>query len=254
MQSAYDIYVGADAWEWWSGANRYLATVMPLFFVLVAAGLAEFEFRFLVELAGKPRLFARAVQAVLVLAVPVSLIMANQCGPTILSEWLLQSPPLHQMDNQMNVRTAELLDEVTTDHAVVALSWAGAIPYFSNRPSHDVLGKCDRHIAHQTVHVMTSWNVMDAFVPGHLKYDFDYSIRKLQPDVVLRDVAHGPKEHAYFSQHYLAVSLGYQLAFIKVGSPNVRWDELRRVDAESEAALAAAHGSAPPRRGEGALP
>lgn len=39
--AAYSVYVGADAWEYTEFANRYLAPVGPLLFVLAALGVAE---------------------------------------------------------------------------------------------------------------------------------------------------------------------------------------------------------------------
>jgi hypothetical protein len=39
-QSAYSIYVGADAWEWMQYANRYITVGMPSLLVLAALGIA----------------------------------------------------------------------------------------------------------------------------------------------------------------------------------------------------------------------
>jgi hypothetical protein len=62
--------------------------------------------------------------------------------------------------------------------AYVSLGWAGNGPYFSHRASIDLLGKSDRHIAHMRA-VSTTF-----FRPGHIKFDLDYSIGKLRPDLV----------------------------------------------------------------------
>src|SRR5262249_26113111 len=38
-EAAYSIYVGGDAWEWYGGANRYIAIAIPLFMILLATAL-----------------------------------------------------------------------------------------------------------------------------------------------------------------------------------------------------------------------
>ena len=55
--------------------------------------------------------------------------------------------------------------------------WAGAIPYFDHRPSVDLLGKSDPFIAHQPPHP-------GALYPGHMKWDYAYSVAALRPDVI----------------------------------------------------------------------
>jgi hypothetical protein len=55
--------------------------------------------------------------------------------------------------------------------------WAGAIPYFSRRPSIDLFGKSDPIIARSPPR--------RSFLPGHDKWDFDYSIGQLRPDAVV---------------------------------------------------------------------
>ncbi|MBN1290593.1 MAG: hypothetical protein JXB48_02055, partial [Candidatus Latescibacteria bacterium] len=41
FQMLYSIYVGGDAWDDWGGSNRYIAIVMPQFFILLALGLSK---------------------------------------------------------------------------------------------------------------------------------------------------------------------------------------------------------------------
>jgi hypothetical protein len=238
-QCLYSMYVGGDAWEWWGGANRYLAVVMPLFFVLVSLGAADLISWAVVRLKARPRplLFAaRAAGAALVLAF---LVASNSFSSTSLRQWLLLEPPLLRDDNALNVKTAELIRAVTTDRALIALSWAGAIPYFSNRNSHDLLGKCDRRIAHERAHAISEWTAADSFVPGHLKWDFDYSILKLHPDIVLRDVSSGRAQKAAFLARYESFYLGQQEIHARLGSPNIVWRTLYQVDAEQKRRLSA---------------
>ena len=51
--------------------------------------------------------------------------------------------------------------------------WAGATPYFDHRPSVDLLGKSDTVIAHEAPHHRP-------LLPGHMKWDYAYSIGELR--------------------------------------------------------------------------
>jgi hypothetical protein len=231
-QCLYSVWVGGDAWEWWGGANRYLATVMPLFFVLVSLGLADL-LSWPAERPGSGRLAAAAHTAAAML-VSGLLVASNSFSSDSLRQWLLLKPPLLRDDNATNVRTAELIRAVTTDKALVALSWAGAIPYFSSRRSHDLLGKCDRRIAREQTHAIMGWTAAGSFVPGHLKWDFDYSIMQLQPDLVLRDISSGRAQKVAFLARYRSFYLGQQEVYARLGSPNIVWPRLYREDAREK--------------------
>jgi arabinofuranosyltransferase len=75
------------------------------------------------------------------------------------------------------------LKEATKPGAKIALAWAGAPAYYSERQTIDLLGKNDKRIAHQTpVFIEGSWN--SEFYPGHNKFDFDYSVGILKPDIM----------------------------------------------------------------------
>jgi hypothetical protein len=67
--------------------------------------------------------------------------------------------------------------EVTAENASIAVLLAGAIPYFSHRPTVDLLGKSDYIVA-------TTPPEPGPFVPGHNKRNDAYSIKQLKPDVV----------------------------------------------------------------------
>ncbi len=240
-QCLYSVYVGGDAWEWWGGANRYLAIVIPLFFVLVSLGLADLVSLMVVCLRNRPRLLAHAAPAAGAALALAFLVAGNSFSPTSLRQWLLLDPPLLRADNAANVKTAELLRAVTTDQALIAVSWAGAIPYFSDRRSHDLLGRCDRHIAHGRAHGIAIWTATDSFVPGHLKWDYDYSITKLQPDIVLRDISAGRGQRTAFRARYQPLHLGQQEVYARLGSTHLLWAALYRLDAEENRRLAGRH-------------
>ena len=87
--------------------------------------------------------------------------------------------------NQINVNTAIAIDHVTTDDATLGVFWAGSIPYYTGRVAIDFLGKSDRYIARLRPDL--SGNVASngmTSVPGHNKYNLDYSIKVLQPTYI----------------------------------------------------------------------
>jgi hypothetical protein len=71
------------------------------------------------------------------------------------------------------------LKTATSPDVSIAVSSAGDIPFFDHRPSVDLLGKSDSHIAHLPPVYLNGY-----FLPGHSKHDFAYSIGTLRPDVV----------------------------------------------------------------------
>lgn len=71
----------------------------------------------------------------------------------------------------------------TEPDALVAHYWAGATPYFSERPAHDMLGKSDAHIAHLPGHP-GQWQ------PGHTKYDAAWTLSQ-EPDVIVTALGAG---------------------------------------------------------------
>jgi hypothetical protein len=80
------------------------------------------------------------------------------------------------------VRLGEVLPPTTT----IAVVAAGAVPFFSNLPAVDLLGKNDLHIARESP--------LERFVPGHDKRDYAYSLSTYKPDLVLELWHHAPGE------------------------------------------------------------
>jgi hypothetical protein len=81
-------------------------------------------------------------------------------------------------DDAWTTRYGLALRAATADDASIAVTWAGAIPYFSHRPTIDLLGKSDRVVA------ASARQPAAGFEPGHDKWDYGYSIGQLRPDVV----------------------------------------------------------------------
>ena len=69
--------------------------------------------------------------------------------------------------------------DTTKPDASVAVVWAGMIPYFARRPAVDLLGRSDRTIARMAPRTKRFW-------PGHTKWDYEYSIGRLRPDLIVQ--------------------------------------------------------------------
>jgi hypothetical protein len=70
----------------------------------------------------------------------------------------------------------------TAPDDVVAVSAAGAVPYFSERPAIDMLGLADRHIAHEG-------HTDDAAPVAHKRYDAAYVLDRRPTFIVLANIA-----------------------------------------------------------------
>ena len=99
------------------------------------------------------------------------------------------------------------LGELTQPPATIAVSWAGAPIYYSNRAGIDILGKNDKKIA--------GIPAKGFFYPGHNKWDYTYSIVKQKPDVISDFVSDirtsirkaAPAELRYLQSNYTAYCL-----------------------------------------------
>jgi hypothetical protein len=229
-QLAYSVYVGGDAWESWGGSNRYVSIAMPCFFVLFFCGLeriGSYVHRMLANSGLPPgrvtRYGARAKIAILVL----SFLGFNAIyGPAAVSEALLLKKTLHVEDNQKMVERALVLRDITEDDAVIAVVWDGAIPYFSERPIVSILGKNDKRIARLRMRRVSGPAQLVAFYPGHLKWDYAYSIGKLRPDVVVHLWKARGEATRYLYPAYMELTLSGFTFHLLRGSPQILWDRV----------------------------
>jgi hypothetical protein len=117
---------------------------------------------------------ARHRSIVAIVLTVASLVAINGQAATV---WLGHNAAYVE-DDAWATRYGLALRAATTDDATIAVTWAGAIPYFSHRPTIDLLGKSDRVIATRERQPAIG------FFPGHDKWDYGYSIGQLRPDVV----------------------------------------------------------------------
>jgi hypothetical protein len=202
----FQTWAGGDAWPYW----RMVAPALPLILALAASDLWGTR--------RKPVALAALVSLWLLLNV------------AFLPEIRFQRRPYQWESNVQNVNTALALRAVTEPSAMVGVFWAGAIPFYSERPALDFLGKSDPVIARRAPDLSgaISWSGMRS-VPGHNKYDLDYSIRRLRPTYVQglvwgRDDLTEWGRSAYDS--VLVWDVGLRL---RHGDPRVHWERTRAV-------------------------
>lgn len=219
LQCGYSVYVGGDAWEGYGGANRYIAIVMPLLFVLIAMTVHVIlsRIREYVTL----RLAGRSIDVTPAIASCVLLLVFYSFNAMHTRSLMLQTPPLEVENNEYMVRSGLFVKATTKLNATIGVVWAGAIPYFSGRPAIDLLGKNDRYIAHLPIRDPRT------FTPGHDKWDYNYSIATLKPDVIVQLWDDTEGILPYIEEHYSPVPIANRRSmFYKKSSENIRYDFL----------------------------
>ena len=229
-QMLYSIYVGGDAWELWGRSNRYVVIAVPALFILLGCTLAEMrrlfsdsEYSNAIPLSEKGVTLSAIA---LVLGAQLSFNAIPSTGE--LREWLLLDRPYMADADQGSAETALMLKRITTPDATIAVTSSGVLPYFSDRTAIDLLGKNDKKIARQKMRQLSDDSKVlykyRAFYPGHLKWDYSYSIGYLQPDVIVR--LWGPEQEAapYLEGQYIKVRTAAGDAYLKKNSKEILWE------------------------------
>ena len=234
LQSIYSIYTGGDAWEGWIGCNRFISIVMPAFFILFTYALYHFCFMVINNSNLLKKTISHSVKYFFSFLLLMSLLGFNDFnGIRSLRMFLFMDPPYYVTENEKMVKLALLLREITSPEAKIAVTWAGTIPYYSERYFIDLLGKSDKKIAHQKVKIKNSeLSRFISFLPGHNKFNLDYSISELKPDVfVLFGLFDNLKKEALLylnnNDNYRKVVLQneYHL-FLRKDSTTVSWNKI----------------------------
>jgi hypothetical protein len=141
---AFALYAGLD----WMPHHRFLAPVAPFMAFFVAVVLNAFE---------RPKV--RIILASLaIIAIGFEFLMANTLYRQVSVDFGNFTDGL--------VRGGEWINNNTSETAVIAVVDAGALAYYGNRPTIDIVGLNDEHIAH-----------------SNTKSDFEY-VLSYQPDVI----------------------------------------------------------------------
>jgi peptidoglycan/LPS O-acetylase OafA/YrhL len=112
-----------------------------------------------------------------------------------LARWAAQNAAQYK-DEANYTRLGILIRETTPPELRMAVAAAGATPYFAQRPTEDLLGKNDSHVAKLAPR--------GVFSPGHDKWDYEYSLGERNSDLIVETVDVTPVDEAYMA------SLGFE--------------------------------------------
>jgi len=161
---AYQIYVGGDPWPYW----RMLTPMMPILFALAVVG-------------------AHAVVGRKVLVTAVAVLLSTLLGDAqFLPEMTFGKPPYKTDENRDNLNQAILLNRLLRPGSSIGVQFAGVLPYYTEFRAIDFLGKTDRTIARLPLDAaaLADWSDRQTSLPGHSKYNLNYSIGELKPDFI----------------------------------------------------------------------
>ena len=175
-QCAYSIYVGGDYAEpETNAANRFITQGMPAL-ILLFSWMTSRILSDLTTAQPQGTLSTPKVNPAIPLALIVLLIISGEAW----FNYSIDNAPLLKADIR-RVKLALHIANNTSPDAVIAVHAAGQIPYYSERTTIDLLGLNDPIIAKGFSH--------GEFYPGHNKWDYDYSIGQLQPDLIADNFA-----------------------------------------------------------------
>jgi hypothetical protein len=226
-QSAYSVYVGGDAWEHKGGANRFISSAMPGFFVIFVYTLDKIRAAVLALRGEQNRWIVLGTQLLLI---PVLLASIGSFNTLLerdsFEKWSLIKRPIFVAGNEKHTIMGELLRDLTTEDASIAVVSAGAIPYYSDLYTIDLLGKADKVIAEMEPRSIRGISDDEDFRPGHNKWDYSYSIGELKPDIVVQLWSHPDEARPYLDADYLQIKVDqFPMYFLK-DSPHIRWDQI----------------------------
>jgi len=218
----YSIYIGGDAWEGAStGANRFVAPVMPLLFVLNAC-LCDEIFSWLRERNVSSRAISALAAGVFAFVwLSVNGITSDTLGTERLRTVLVVRKPLYTRERELILKATLALPDVAREGALLAVVWAGVPAYYSTYRMTDVLGYNSRTIAHRRAHVSIDLDQSEKFLPGHMKWDYRHTLGELRQDVVFQTwelegdtLTTTMKKYGYFKYENLWIREGSKFAMV----------------------------------------
>jgi hypothetical protein len=173
VQCAYSIWVGGDYAEVEvDAANRFITQGMPALIILFSLA-ADYVLSDLIAVRQPAIQSKPLIQAAMSLGVALSALLVISGQPWV--NWAIDNAPLLKADIR-RVKLGLVLAEYTAPQATIAVHAAGQIPYYSERRTIDLLGLNDPVIA--------KGPVTGPLYPGHDKWNYDYSILQLKPDLI----------------------------------------------------------------------
>lgn len=222
----YAIYVGGDSFVLW----RMLSPSVPFIFILFICAIATFVSTLFNAVKVKsyfihyPNLPIRHVaEASIALLTLTGLLSMNiNYLPGIFSAKIRGGTGAFEFD----INTAIMINELTTSDASVGVFHAGLVPYYTGRQAIDFLGKCDSYIARLPPDLSgkISGRGMNS-LPGHNKYDLNYSIKTLHPTYVEGFKWGSQDLSEWASDKYVTVHFTGGSLFLLKDSQAVLWEK-----------------------------
>lgn len=143
--------------------------------------------------------------------------------------------PLGTQFNQNFYNQAWAINQLTDSRAKTAFISAGVAPYYDHRFTYDMLGKMDPYIAHLPPDLNGPFPIRGmTSIPGHNKYDLNYSLKQLQPDVIQYVILYGEicrwgsqSLQDWCLENYKVVNYHGVQVLLKKDSPHVFWDKIK---------------------------
>ncbi len=226
-QVAYSTYVGGDAWEHRGGANRFIATAIPLWFALFGVALSSLRKAVETEL----RLTGWKVvvsQVIALILVAFSVWNANflLADYRSIDRWLFKLKPAYIKSHEKYVATVLILEQITHPGARIAVTAAGTEAYLlPDRYFIDLLGKADKVIAREPIRSQMRGGIEGMRV-GHMKWDYAYSIGELKPDVIVQlwdEDVEGAQPYLTAYQQFI---FGEISLYLRTDSPMIVWENV----------------------------
>lgn len=176
LVSVYIGYVWAVGGDY-EPTGRFHAPILVLFYLLFQESLRTLGL-WLGERIPKLRIPA------VVLALGAAVFVAQQSGTRILAVLETRGWPQARRTHNGQLRAVgEWLHTNTTPNTLIAVSSIGALPYYADRPTLDMMGLTDPHIGRRKV------ASMGLGPSGHEKGDGAYVLSR-RPDIILFDKGH----------------------------------------------------------------
>lgn len=205
---AYQIYVGGDPWDRW----RQLSPSIFILFISTA----------LIPHFVSSKRFIISIILVAFAFADIRFVREQIYGKDLYS--FAYQKKLAQVAFDLN--------SIATKNATVAVFWAGTIPYYFEGVAIDMLGKSDKKISHMSPSRVPAFSRMEG-VPGHSKYDLNYSIRELQPDWIQGFYWENQNLNDFASINYVKISYNNRSmeGCFKKDSNNIVWKKVEILSA-----------------------
>lgn len=217
--TVYQLWTGGDVFTRW----RFFVPVVPFLFISSFAGIdriTDFLSHFLKD-------FGQRKNIIIIILLALCILISNF---NFFQEAFFITPLPETSNNEHTVSVAIAIKALTKPEASIGVFTAGTLPFYSDRHAIDFLGKADPYIASLYPHLPQKVNwFQPATMPGHNKYDLNYSIKKLQPTYIQRFYWGEQNIRGWALEHYTKIEYydkkGSVTLILLKDSPLVYWEK-----------------------------